>query len=121
MREPTALDRSTTAAPSHTTLNEPVRALLAAIRDALDVPLADRPVDDQARADLLTRRASDTRVIVELLLQHGDVAHSAARLREWTAENPVTYLTWQARAEAPASSAAAAFLADENTARGENR
>jgi hypothetical protein len=73
--------------------------LLAAIRDALDVPLADRPVDDQARAELLTRRASDTRVVVELLLTHGDIAHSVIRLREWTAEHPVTYPTWQARTE----------------------
>jgi hypothetical protein len=73
--------------------------LLAAIRDALDVPLADRPVDDAVRAELLTRRASDTRVVVELLLQHGDIARSAERLREWTAEHPVTYPTWQARME----------------------
>lgn len=80
-------------------LPRPVSDLLAAIRDALDVPLADRPVDDAARAELLTRRASDTRVVVELLLTHGDIARSAERLREWTAEHPVTYPTWQARTE----------------------
>lgn len=80
-----------------------VAELLAAIRDALNVPLADRPADDKQRAELLTRRASDTRVIVELLLQHGDVAHHTARLREWTAEHPVTYLTWQARIEQAAA------------------
>ncbi|WP_019073268.1 hypothetical protein [Streptomyces hokutonensis] len=78
-------------------LPAPVRELLTAIVEALDVPLADRPVDDQARAELLTRRASDTRVIVELLLAHGHLAHSARRLREWTAEHPVAYPTWQAR------------------------
>ncbi|MFC8201360.1 hypothetical protein ACFUTV_39085 [Streptomyces sp. NPDC057298] len=80
-----------------------VTQLLAAIRDALDVPLADRPVDDTVRAELLTRRASDTRVIVELLLQHGDVEHHTARLREWTGEHPVTYPTWQARTEQAAA------------------
>lgn len=81
----------------------PVRDLLAAIREALDVPLADRPIDDAQRAELLTRRASDTRVVVELLLQHGKVAHHTARLREWTAEHPVTYPTWQARTEQAAA------------------
>jgi len=115
-----------------------VTQLLAAIRDALDVPLADRPVGDSVRAELLTRRASDTRVIVELLLRHGGVEHHTARLREWTAEHPVTYPTWQARAEQAAAEedqlldegeavrrsvdrafpAVAAFLAEE---RGEER
>lgn len=80
-----------------------VTQLLAAIRDALDVPLADRPVDDAIRAELLTRRAADTRVIVELLLQHGGVEHHTARLREWTSEHPVSYTTWQARTEQAAA------------------
>lgn len=80
-----------------------VTDLLAAIRDALDVPLADRPLDDQQRAELLTRRAADTRVVVELLLTHGDITRSTARLREWTAEHPVTYPTWQARVEQAAA------------------
>uniref|UniRef100_A0AAU1I1Q7 Uncharacterized protein n=1 Tax=Streptomyces sp. NBC_00180 TaxID=2903632 RepID=A0AAU1I1Q7_9ACTN len=77
--------------------------LLAAIRDELNVPLADMPADDKQRTELLTQRASDTRVIVELLLKHGDVDHSATRLREWTAEHPVTYPTWQARIEQAAA------------------
>ncbi|OPG03048.1 hypothetical protein B1R27_29965 [Streptomyces sp. GKU 895] len=80
-----------------------VTQLLAAVRDALDVPLADRPVDDAVRAELLTRRAADTRVVLELLLQHGDVARSTERLREWAAEHPVTYATWQARTEQAAA------------------
>ncbi|MEU0429422.1 hypothetical protein ABZ235_38795 [Streptomyces canus] len=91
-----------------------VTDLLAAIRDALDVPLSDRPADDVQRAELLTRRASDTRVIVELLLTHGDIAHSAMRLREWTAEHPVTYATWQARTEQ--ATAEEETLLDEETA-----
>ncbi|MER5211978.1 hypothetical protein ABT063_15695 [Streptomyces sp. NPDC002838] len=81
----------------------PVRDLLTAIRDALDVPLADRPADDAVRADLLTRRANDTRVILELLLRHGDIDHHTGRLREWTAEHPATYPTWQARIEQAAA------------------
>ncbi|MFR0358615.1 hypothetical protein [Streptomyces sediminimaris] len=77
----------------------PVANLLAAIHAALDVPLADRPVDDKQRADLLTQRATDTRVLVELCLTHGDLTRTAMRLREWTAQHPVRYATWQARTE----------------------
>lgn len=73
--------------------------LLSAIVDALNVPLADQPADDVVRAELLTRRASDTRVLLELLLTHGDITRTATRLREWTAQNPVAYQTWQARTE----------------------
>ncbi|WP_405525221.1 hypothetical protein OG426_19375 [Streptomyces canus] len=90
-----------------------VTDLLAAIRDALDVPLADRPADDVQRTELLTRRASDTRVVVELLLTHGDVAHSAMRLREWTAEHPVAYATWQARTEQAAAEEKQLLTEDE--------
>jgi hypothetical protein len=93
-----------------------VRDLLAAIREALDVPLADRPADDVKRTELLTRRASDTRVIVELLLQHGDIEHHTARLREWGAEHPVTYPTWQARIE-QAAAEEEQLLAEEQAVR----
>lgn len=81
----------------------PIAELLAAVLDALDVPLADRPVDDKQRAELLTRRSADTRVLVELCLAHGDIARTAMRLREWTAQNPVLYPTWQARTEQAAA------------------
>ncbi|MFJ9903907.1 hypothetical protein ACIRVK_13550 [Streptomyces sp. NPDC101152] len=81
----------------------PVANLLAAIHAALDVPLADRPADDRQRADLLTRRAADTKVLLELCLVHGDLTRTAMRLREWTAQNPVLYPTWQARAEQAAA------------------
>lgn len=84
-------------------LSPAIADLLAAIVESLDVPLADMPVHDKARADLLTLRAGDTRVIAELLLAHGDVARAAARLREWTAEHPVTYPTWQDRTEQAAA------------------
>lgn len=96
-------DTNTQAPTPVGALPAPVRDLLAAILDALDVPLADRPVDDKQRAELLTRRAADTRVLVELCLAHGDVARTAMRLREWTAEQPVTYGTWQARTERAAA------------------
>ncbi|MEU3340661.1 hypothetical protein [Streptomyces sp. NPDC006668] len=90
---------TTEQAPTTTVgaLPAPVCDLLAAIVDALDVPLADRPADDKLRANLLSLRAADTRVIAELLLTHGDITRSTARLREWTAQHPVTYSTWQAR------------------------
>ncbi|MGW4757500.1 hypothetical protein [Streptomyces chartreusis] len=90
-------------APTAGALPPALTELLAAIRDALDVPLADRPADDKQRAELLTRRAADTRVIVELLLAHGNAEHHTARLREWTAEHPVTYPTWQTRADEAAA------------------
>ncbi|MER7574930.1 hypothetical protein [Streptomyces sp. NPDC126514] len=93
-----------------------VTELLAAIVESLNVPLADRPLDDKARAELLTQRATDTRIIVELLLTHGDVARSVMRLREWTAEHPVTYPTWQARTE-QAAAEGAQLLAEAPAAR----
>jgi hypothetical protein len=96
-------DQLAATAPTTGVLPGPVAELLAAVHAALDVPLADRPVDDKQRAELLTRRAADTRVILELLLVHGDIARSVERLRQWTAEHPVTYPTWQARSEQAAA------------------
>lgn len=80
-----------------------VTELLTAVVEALDVPIADQPVDDTTRAALLAQRASDTRVLLGSLVSHGDIAHTAMRLREWTAEHPVTYRTWQARTEQAAA------------------
>lgn len=90
-------------APTPGVLPPAITEFLATVLAALDVPLADRPADDKLRAELLTRRAADTRVILELLLTHGDVARSTERLREWTAQHPVTYPTWQARTEQAAA------------------
>jgi hypothetical protein len=96
-------DQLAEQAPTPGVLPPAITEFLATVLAALDVPLADRPADDKLRAELLTRRAADTRVILELLLTHGDVARSTERLREWTAQQPVTYPTWQARTEQAAA------------------
>ncbi|MFE7446835.1 hypothetical protein ACFU7X_41005 [Streptomyces chartreusis] len=100
VREPlygAAADRVRDELTAGGSLPPAVTELLAAIVEALDVPIADRPADDKQRAELLTQRASDARVLLSSLLAHGDVARAARRLREWTAEHPVTFPTWQAR------------------------
>lgn len=93
-RRPTAEQAPATTAGA---LPPAVAEVLAAVVEALDVPIADRPADDQQRAELLNLRASDARVLLTSLLTHGDLARAARRLREWTAEHPVSYPTWQAR------------------------
>lgn len=82
-----------------TGLPEDVRELLAAVVDGLTVPLAGTSADDKVRAVLLDRRASDVLVIVEAVLKGDDVARSAKHLREWTAQQPVTYTPYAPPAE----------------------
>jgi hypothetical protein len=79
---------------------EPVRGLLAAILEALDVPLAQHADDDQARARLLDARANHTVIAIESVLKHGteDVEDSARWLRERTATEPVTFTPWDSPA-----------------------
>lgn len=79
---------------------EPVRALLAAIVDALDVPIADQLADDPTATALLRQRASDVRIIAESALRSPDprnIEGAAAQLHRWTTECPVTYRSWQQR------------------------
>jgi hypothetical protein len=80
------------------TLPDDVRALLAAVHAALDVPLADRFEDDTTRAELLSGRASDARIALGSVLRGDDIAHAAQHLQEWTAARPVTFTSWQDRA-----------------------
>jgi hypothetical protein len=85
------------------TLDDAVRSLLAAIADALDVPLPAQ-LDDPAAYDLLRRRASEARIIATSVLPDTDpryIAGAAAQLRDWTAQAPVDYPTWQNRDEQP--------------------
>lgn len=87
-------------------LSEPVRALLAAIADALDVPLAAQADDDLTATTLLRRRADEARIIAASVLPGMDaryIAGAAAQLRDWTAQAPVTYRTWQNRTEQAAT------------------
>ena len=87
------------------TLPESVRSLLAAIVDALDVPLA-ADADDLTATTLLRRRADEARIIAASVLPGMDaryIAGAAVQLRGWTAEAPVTYRTWQNRTEQAAT------------------
>lgn len=70
-----------------------IRALLMAVRDALDVPTAATEEDCTARAAVIDRRVSDTHLLLASLLEHphnriGDITE---QLLEWTAEHPITY------------------------------
>lgn len=80
-------------------LPEDVRQLLQAVVDALDVPLADRIEDDTTRALLLSQRASDARIVIASVLNGNQVAPATAHLREWTAQHPITFTSWQDRSK----------------------
>jgi len=73
-----------------------LRDLLAAVVEAIDVPLAQHADDDQARARLLDHRANHAVIAIESVLKHGteDVEDSARWLRERTAREPVTFTPW---------------------------
>lgn len=80
------------------TLDSAVRALLAAIVDALTVPHGDQADDDLAEYALLRRRTDEARIIAASVLPDMDaryIADAAEQLRGWTAEGPVTYRTWR--------------------------
>lgn len=88
---------------SEATLDDAVRALLAAIVDALTVPHADQADDDLTAYALLRRRTDEARIIAASALPSldpGYIADAAEQLRGWTAESPVTYRTWQNRSQA---------------------
>lgn len=81
-------------------LSEPVRDLLAAIADALDVPLAAQADDDDTANRLMRERASNARIIAGSALTSPsltDIERAARQLRGWTADSPVTYRPYQAR------------------------
>lgn len=74
-----------------------VRDLLAAVVEALDVPLPD--ITDAAERQhyrLVQRRAADVHVTLAVLLESGatDLTHDAQVIRTRTAETPVTYPVW---------------------------
>ncbi|NEC90456.1 hypothetical protein [Streptomyces sp. SID12501] len=85
---------------SEQTLPEPVRDLLAAIVEALTVPLADQAADDDTANRLMRERASNARIIANSALTSpslSDIARAAGQLCGWTADSPVTYRPYQAR------------------------
>ncbi|MGW2677925.1 hypothetical protein [Streptomyces sp. NPDC001436] len=71
--------------------------LLAAIVDALDVPLPSlAEADERTYYRLLERRASDVRVVVAVNLSHSrDPWTAASEIRRRTAERPVTYTPFE--------------------------
>lgn len=80
-----------------TTLPPDIAALLAAIREALDVPRAVlTDADEQARADLLHQRANSARIALNSILDRGaELDGVTERLTERTADSPVEYTVWQ--------------------------
>lgn len=78
-----------------TGLPEDVRALLAAVEAALDLPLpALTAADERRRGGLLYLRAATARACLRNVLDGGDPAVAAEFLRGRTAETPVTYTPW---------------------------
>ncbi|MFE3647695.1 hypothetical protein ACFXO2_07600 [Streptomyces sp. NPDC059152] len=79
-------------------LPEAAVALLRAVYAALDVPLPDTTdYDERAYATLLQRRSGHARIILDGVLHDGHmVGYAAEMLREWTAEQPLTYTPWTA-------------------------
>jgi hypothetical protein len=87
------------SAASAADLPEELRALLEAVRDALDVPRAEHAADYVTRAETLSGRASDAWIILDSVLTarfYRDLIPDATtQLLQWTAERPVTYTPWQ--------------------------
>ncbi|MDJ0345966.1 hypothetical protein QMK19_30515 [Streptomyces sp. H10-C2] len=77
-----------------------IRALLAAVRDALDLPLAATEDDHKTRAKVIDRRVSDTHLLVNALLKQAFpfVEDTTEQLLAWTAEHPIAYTPFVFRA-----------------------
>lgn len=80
--------------PTPNDLPEPVRDLIAAVVDALDIPLPSTDAaDERAYHRVLALRTTDVRIMLATLLDFPDVAidKDPAALRARTAAVPVTY------------------------------
>ncbi|MEU4955113.1 hypothetical protein [Streptomyces lavendulae] len=75
--------------------------LLAAIVEALDVPLPSLAyVDERRYYRLLEHRAADVRIAVGVNLAHsGDPWLAASEIRRRTAEEPVTYTPYEPKTD----------------------
>lgn len=82
-------------------LPDDVRELLAAVRDALDIPLPGlTDADERAHSMLLRQRRIIAAVALKAVLDVDcDPARQAAWLRGRIAETPVTYAVWVLPAE----------------------
>lgn len=80
--------------------------LLAAIRDALDVPLPGlTDADQRAYQAVMRRRLSEVHIVLDVALEPQwvgtlDPAREAATIRQRAADSPVTYTVWNPK-EAP--------------------
>lgn len=80
-----------------------VRDLLAAVAEALDIPMPDITDDaERQHRTVLVRRTTDVRIVLQVLLDAAGVdlaalADDAAVIRARTAAVPVTYPMWQDR------------------------
>ncbi|MGV9707491.1 hypothetical protein [Streptomyces sp. NPDC003483] len=86
-----------------------VTDLLAAIGEALDVPLPSTEVHDERAANrLLGLRAAHVRHYLESLASHPDVSlhRDATDLRTYIADTPVTYTTWETQKQESQQAAA---------------
>lgn len=77
----------------HTESARVVADVLAAIVEALDVPMpAVDEADERAHYRLLDNRAADVRIVLAALLRHpGPLDNTADIIRRRTADQPVTY------------------------------
>ncbi|MGW6462196.1 hypothetical protein ACWF94_40780 [Streptomyces sp. NPDC055078] len=81
-------------------LSGPVADLIAAVVEALDVPLPSiADADERAYHRLLERRVTDVRVTLAVLLKYPEtgVGDNAAYIRTRTAAEPVTYTPFEPR------------------------
>ncbi|MEV5688624.1 hypothetical protein AB0L68_36510 [Streptomyces sp. NPDC052164] len=79
-------------------LTEPMRGLLAAIAEALNVPLPGHAdVDEQAYNRLLAKRADLAQIATSSVLRFDDTLAAAAWLRAECADTPVTYTVYRPR------------------------
>jgi hypothetical protein len=104
----TAADAAAKDSPAgaESTLSSAVLDLLAAIRDAADVPLPSLDLaDEHAWHQLTARRLSDLHTTLSVALDPKydgvDFAREAAIIRARTADSPVTYTLWEAPEAAP--------------------
>lgn len=83
------------------TLSSDVLDLLAAIRDALDVPLsALTDADERAYQAVMRRRLSEVHIVLDVALDPQwigtlDPAREAAYIRARTADTQITYTVWE--------------------------
>lgn len=78
-----------------TTLNADVHDLLAAISDALNLPLpSNDPADERACERLTSLRSARARIVAQSVLDGSDLPNATDHLRRWTAETPITYTPW---------------------------